>query len=446
MNLLEELQSLLGNAACVSGSDVPEAARSDESHTGTVLPSILLRPASVAEIAAALEICFRHGQAVVPQGGMTGLAGGANARPGDVALSLSRFAGVEEIDPISGTMLVRAGTSLEIAQKAAEDAGLLLPIDLGSRGSCQIGGLLATNAGGLKVIRYGTTRANVLGIETVKADGTVLSHLNRMTKDNTGFDLRSLMIGSEGTLGIVTRAVLKLWPRPSETYTALCALPSPQAAIEFLQAARATVTLQAFEAMWPDYFAVNCALEGHRFFEKAPPMTVIIEAENRLDPLLEKAFEDGLILDALPARSTADGRRFWDVREGHRLDQAMPGLVNFDVSLDIARMPDFVETTIAAVRAEFPTAQVLFFGHLGDGNLHAVVHVEGADRQVVHEVDRIVYGEVRAVSGSISAEHGIGTLKRDWLGHSRTNQELATMRAIKAALDPRGILNPGKLL
>lgn len=446
MSLFEDLRSLLGDRGLFVGPDVPEASRSDESRTGRELPKALLRPASLDEIAGALAICHRHGQTVVPQGGLTGLAGGANPGRGDVALSLARFTGVEEIDPVARCMVVRAGTVLETAQAAAEAAGLFLPIDFGARGSAQIGGLVATNAGGLRVVRHGTTRANVLGLEAVLADGTVLSHLGRMTKDNTGFDLRQLMIGSEGTLGVVTRAVLRLTSPPVATHTVLCALPDPASAPALLLAAQDRLVLSAFEAMWPDYFALNAGLEGHRFFDEPPAMVVLIEAETDPMPFIEEAFENGLLTDALPARSLADARKFWDVREGHRMDAALPGLINFDVGLSVGLMAEFVATTTATLEARFPGIRAYFFGHLGDGNLHAIVHLAEVDAATVHAIDAVVYDAVAAIGGSISAEHGIGTLKRDWLGRSRSPAEIRTMWAIKAALDPGRLLNPGKLL
>lgn len=446
VSLFDELRSLLGDRGLLVGPDVPEASRSDESGVGRELPKALLRPADLDEIAGALAICRRHGQTVVPQGGMTGLAGGANPGRDDVALSLARFAGVEEIDTEARCMVVRAGTVLATAQAAAEAAGLFLPIDFGARGSAQIGGLVATNAGGLRVVRHGTTRANVLGLEAVLADGTVLSHLSRMTKDNTGFDLRQLMIGSEGTLGVVTRVVLRLTTPPAATHTVLCALPDPAAAPALLHAAQDRLVLSAFEAMWPDYFAFNAELEGHRFFDAPPAMVVLIEAETDPMSFVEEAFENGLLTDALPARSLADARAFWDVREGHRMTTALPGLLNFDVGIPVGRMADFVATTTAALEQRFPGIRVFFFGHLGDGNLHAVVHLAEIDDAVTHEIDAVVYAEVAAFGGSISAEHGIGTLKRDWLGHSRSPAEIRAMRAIKAALDPHRLLNPGKLV
>jgi FAD/FMN-containing dehydrogenase len=445
MDALSELQAALGPEACLTGKSLEGIApRTDASFTGRDLPLALLRPASVAEVSTALEICHRHGQSVVPQGGMTGLAGGANCRPGDFALSLARFQGVEEIDPVAGAMVVRAGTVLEAAQNAARDAGFLLPIDLGARGSCQIGGNIATNAGGLRVIRHGTVRDNLLGLEAVQADGTVLSHLSRMQKDNTGYDLRHLLAGSEGTLAVITRAVLRLRPLPSGIETAVCALENYEAVLALMGMMRRAVTLSAFEVMWQDYFDL-CG--GRHLFGDTPPFAVIVETEGGgLESALEAAIEDGIIADALIAQSHADARRFWEVREGVLPEAQIGDIVNFDVSLPIAKMDNYVRACHAAIASALPATRSFFFGHVGDSNLHIMVQVPGYGDGDVHEVDRIAYDLVRDAGGVISAEHGIGTLKRDWLGHSRSPAELAAMRAIKHALDPAGILNPGKVI
>jgi len=445
-DLLSRFGRCLGAAGCLAGADVPASCRSDATGTGTALPRALLRPASTAEVAAALALCHAAGQAVVPQGGMTGLAGGANPRHGDIALSLDRFAGIEALDPVAGTMTLRAGTVLATAQAAAEAAGWVLPVDLGARGSARIGGLIATNAGGLRVLRYGTLRENVLGLEAALADGTVLCHLNAAMKDNTGLDLRQLMIGSEGILGVITRAVIRLYPRPRDRHTALCALPAPEAAAGLLARMRRDVTLSAFEVMWPSYYRINAGLEGLRAFAEPPEMVALVEAEAPLEPVLEAAFEDGLVSDAVIAQSLADAEKFWAVREGHRIDAALPGLINFDVSLPIPAMPGFVATVSAGIGALHPGAAVHFFGHLADGNLHALLHAPGAAPAAIHAMEAALYDAVRDLGGSVSAEHGIGTLKRGWLGHSRSPAERAAMRAIKQALDPKGILNPGKVL
>ncbi|PRD37739.1 UNVERIFIED_CONTAM: putative D-2-hydroxyglutarate dehydrogenase [Trichonephila clavipes] len=447
--MLQDLRAALGPQGCLTGADVPEAARSDASRTGHDLPLALLRPASVAEVSAALAICHRHGVAVVPQGGMTGLAGGAQPQEGQIALSLSRLAGVEEIDGEAMAMVVRAGTVLEVAQKAAEAAGFLLPVDLGARGSCQIGGNIATNAGGLRVLRDGMTRDNLLGIEAVLADGAVLSQMTKVVKNNTGYDLRHLFAGSEGTLGVITRAVIRLRPLPGPRGTVLASLPDFAAVLRLLAMARSALPgLSAFEAMWRDYFTCSQGHLPHTVLPDPPPFAVILEADEgpALETLLEAAFEEGVITDALIAQSFAEARRFWAVREGLEMDAAMPGLINLDVSLTTGRLDDFAQACRAALQARFPGAHVSFYGHVADSNVHVAVHVPGASDAEVHEVDAIAYGVVRDFGGSISAEHGIGTLKRDWLGYSRSPEELAAMRAIKAALDPKGLLNPGKVL
>ncbi|MCC5975324.1 MAG: FAD-binding oxidoreductase [Rubellimicrobium sp.] len=439
------LAALLGPQGYASGADVPEATRTDASRSGQVLPLALLRPASVQEVSGALRLCHQHGQRVVVQGGMTGLAGGANPMAGEVALSLARLRGVEEIDAEAGLMVLRAGTVLEQAQAAAEAAGWHLPIDLGARGSCQIGGNIATNAGGVRVIRHGMTRDNLLGIEAVLADGTVLSHLNRSVKDNTGYDLRHLICGSEGTLAVVTRAVLRLLQHPTPVGKALCAQTDFTPGLGVLGLARAGAT--AFEAMWPEFFELNQRLLGREMFADLPGMVVLVETdEAALTPLLEAGFEAGLIGDALVARSGAEARSFWEIREAYAMDRAFPDLINLDVSLPQAAMADFAAACRSGVLARFPGAHVSVFGHVADGNLHLAMALPEGGGAAAHAAEGIVYDLVRAAGGSVSAEHGIGMLKRDWLGHSRSAAETDAMRAIKAALDPSGILNRGRVL
>jgi FAD/FMN-containing dehydrogenase len=455
MTVIDELIEALGADTVLTAQQIGERYRSDASTTGKSLPLAVLLPSSVEQVSLALRICDRHRQPVVPQGGLTGLAGGANAREGDIALSLERLSGIEEIDTAAGTMTVLAGTPLEVAQRAAEDAGLLLAIDLGARGSCQIGGNIATNAGGIRVIRHGVTRDNVLGLEAVLADGTVLSSLNRMVKNNTGYDLRQLFIGSEGTLGIVTRAVLRLRPLPAARLTAVCALESYSDVVSLLKSAQRDLPgLSAFEAMWETYFRINAEALKLAFFDKTYPFTVIVEQDvtggdedrDRFEAFLGKAFEDGLVIDALIAQSEKETRAFWSAREGHMMDQLLPGLINLDVSLPIGDLGAFAGDCEAALLSRFPAAHVSFFGHVGDSNLHVAVWIDKPSEHDLHEIDAIAYDLVRKYNGSISAEHGIGTLKRHFLNHSRSEAEINVMRRIKAALDPNGILNPGKVI
>lgn len=455
MTIIEELKHALGAETVLTGTDIGGRYVSDASLTGRVAPIAVVRPRSVEDVSAALRICNAHDQPIIPQGGMTGLAGGANPTGGEVAISLERVAGVEEIDSAAGTITLKAGTVLEVAQRAAEDAGFLLPIDLGARGSCQIGGNLSTNAGGIRVIRHGVTRDNVLGLEAVLADGTVLSMLNKMTKNNTGYDLRQFFIGAEGTLGIITRVVLKLKPLPVGRSTALVALESYEAVVAFLQKAQHELAaLSAYEAMWQSFVRFSSKAEGIKLFDAEYPFLVIIEedgdgsdaARERFEGFLGGALEQGLIVDALIAQSEKEARNFWIVREAHAMDHMLPSLINLDVSLPIGEIGRFAEACEEVLLARFPGAHVSFYGHIGDSNVHIAVSVANASEGDLHAVDELVYDLVQKFKGSISAEHGIGTLKRPYLGCSRSPEELEVMRRIKQVLDPKGILNPGKVI
>lgn len=455
MTVVDDLVEALGADIVLTGQQIGERYRSDESRTGRSLPLAVLRPSTVEQVSRALAICNERRQAVVPQGGLTGLAGGANAQGNEIALSLERLSGVEEIDKAAATMTVRAGTSLEAAQQAALAAGFLLPVDLGARGSCQIGGNLATNAGGIRAIRYGVTRDNVLGLEAVLADGTVLSSLSKMMKNNTGYDLRQLFIGSEGTLGVITRAVFRLRPLPAGRLTALCALRTYDDVVSLLKSAQGTLAgLSAFEAMWASYFRFNADALNLRFFDASHSFYVLFEQDtagnaeerDRFEAFLGETLEYGIVSDALIAQSDRESRDFWSVREGHMLDRLLPSLVNLDVSMPIGHLGNFAAECETALLGRFPGAHVSFYGHVADSNLHIAVSVGHATEHELHEIDATVYELVRRHDGSISAEHGIGLLKRDFLDHSRSPAEIDAMRRIKSALDPNGILNPGKIL
>ena len=452
-------ESALPAGTVFSGAAIEPKYWHDWSGLPPVQPRVLLRPRSVQDIALALQLCNRLGLALVPQGGLTGLAGGAHPIPGCVALSLERMQGVEEIDTVMGTMTVLAGTPLAEVQRAAEQAGLYFPLDLGARGSCTIGGNLATNAGGNRVIRYGMARDQVLGLEYVLPDGTIVCALNKMIKNNAGYDLKQLLIGSEGTLGIISRVVLRLQAKPVSVANALCGCKNFDAVIALLQAVRAGLgpSLSSFEVMWPGFVDTMTAGLPHlrKPFAQPHGVYVLIEAsgfhagaeathlENCLAPLLES----GVLADVVLAASERDARDLWAVRESvSEYGRVLGPVIGFDIGLPTALMGDAVVRVQHDVKAAFADARVLCYGHIGDSNLHVVINVPsaGAD-QPHHAVDAIVYGLVRSLGGTVSAEHGIGLLKKDFLSYTRSPEELALMRQIKEMLDPRNVLNPGKV-
>jgi FAD/FMN-containing dehydrogenase len=453
--LLQRLAQELAPGAVVTGDAVGARHHGDWTGRDRCAPAAVLRPATVAEVSTVLRHCHAAGQPLVVQGGLTGLAGGATPRPGEVALSLERLVGVEEVDPVGGTLRALAGTPLALVQDAAEAHGLQFPLDLGARGSCTIGGNISTNAGGNRVIRYGMTRALVLGLEAVLADGTIVSSLNAMLKNNAGYDLKQLFIGTEGTLGVVTRAVLRLFPLPGEKLTAFVATDSFDATARLLAEARAALggQLGSFEAMWSDYyeFAVRELGMTQRPFAERHSHYVLIEVEaldprhdaERLEALLTRLVEAGVAADAVVARSLDDAARLWRVRDAAgELMIRLPNLVAFDISLPIGRMERYLEEMRERGAAYLGPHPPYVFGHLGDGNLHIVSSLTGYRH--LHAYDEAVYGAL-AGFGSVSAEHGIGTLKRQWLGLSRAPEEIELMRLLKRSLDPKGILNPGRV-
>lgn len=463
---VEALRALLGPAHVLQGADAAPFERDwRKRYEGRALA--VAKPGSTAELAALVKLCAAHGVAIVPQGGNTGLVGGStpDETGRQLLLSLARMNRIRELDAANLTLTVEAGCVLQAVQEAAAAQDLLFPLSLGSEGSCTIGGNLASNAGGTQVLRYGNARELCLGLEVVTAQGEIWDGLSGLRKNNSGYDLRDLFVGSEGTLGIITAATLKLYPKPLAQMTALAACDSLESAVALLglAQARAGSGLTGFEVM--NAFSLSLV---RRHFAQLPqplpesPWTVLLElsdAEGELharalfEALLEQALERGLILDAAVAESLEQSRGLWHLRESIPLAQSQEGLnIKHDIALPVSRIPRFVAETDASLQAAIPGVRLVNFGHLGDGNLHYNVQApQGQDpalflREQEPRVNALVFDAVMAHGGSISAEHGIGRLKREELARRGHPVALDLMRAIKKALDPQGLLNPARVL
>jgi FAD/FMN-containing dehydrogenase len=470
MECLARLREIVGAANVLRREDGTDLSAYEQDwrkrHHGHALA--VVRPGNTQEVAAVVQACAAAGVTVVPQGGNTGLVVGSvpDATGTQLVLSLQRMHAVRSIDMANLTITVDAGCVLQAAQQAAENAGLWLPLSLAAEGSCTVGGNLATNAGGTQVLRFGNARDLCLGLEVVTANGDIWNGLTGLRKDNTGYDLRHLFVGSEGTLGIITGATLKLFPRPAAQLTAWAAVPSMDAAVVLLGLAQRHLGpgLTGFEVM--GQFALRL-VDKHFPDLRVPlwrdtPYCVLLEnsdtegeahARQRFEALLEAALEDGVLTDAVVAESLAQARNLWHIRESISLAQSEEGLnIKHDISLPVSRIPTFCAATDALLAQEIPGVRLVNFGHLGDGNLHYNVQCpEGADgatflREQEARVNTLVFDAVQRHGGSISAEHGIGSLKRDTLPRYKDPTALQLMRAVKAALDPQGTMNPGRVL
>jgi len=466
-DLIAELAGVLGEANVLVSQQDQAPFLTDWLGKYRGAARAVIRPGSTAEVAAVMRICARHKVAVVPQGGNTSMSGGATPDPSGraIVLSLMRLNSIRNIDTIGNTITVDAGVVLAKVQQAAQEAGRFFPLSLGAEGSCTIGGNLAANAGGVAVLRYGTMRELTLGLEVVLADGRVWDGLTALRKDNTGYALRDLFIGSEGTLGIITGAVLKLFARPHARASAFVAVQDTAAALALLSAVRDRCgdRLTAFEFMTGDCLSLILRHIGDARLPLTamPPAAVLIELSDqsdetglreRLETALATSIETGLVLDAAIAQDGSQAKAFWRIREGVSEALVCEGkAAKHDVSMPVSAMADFVAAADAAVRAVAPGVRPIVFGHLGDGNLHYnLLPAEGQDpadfATIAPELTRIVHDEIGRRRGSISAEHGIGQLRVTEMPLRKAPLELELMHQLKQLLDPAGLLNPGKLL
>ncbi len=424
---------------------------------------LVLRPGSTAEVSAICKLASEHRIALVPQGGNTGLVGGQTPHNGEVVVSLRRMDRIREVDAASNTMTCEAGVILQVAQQKASEVNRLFPLSLGAEGSCTIGGNLSTNAGGTAALAYGVAREMAIGLEVVLADGRILNGLSKLKKDNTGYDLRNLFIGAEGTLGIITAATLRLFPKPRAVETAFVGLKSPADALKLLTISQNEVagSLTSFELLSDIAvdFSVRHGIDVRHPLSGRHPWYVLMElsssredARDGLEAILAKGLEDGIVDDATIAASLSQRQSFWKLRDEMSAAQKPEGgSIKHDISVPVAAVPDFIAEADAAVVKLIPGARPVPFGHLGDGNIHYNVSqpVGGNAADFLarwHEVNAVVFAIVLRMGGSISAEHGIGVLKRDELPDVKDKVAIELMRSIKAMLDPLGIMNPGKVL
>ncbi len=459
MDLLEQIRAVVGDTGLITGEDVGKRPADWLGSTSCAAKAVV-RPRSTEELSEVMKLCHAARQPVVPAGGLTGLVHGGVATGDELQISFERMRAIEEIDPIGKTATVQAGVPLQAVHEAVTEHGLIYGVDLGARGSCTIGGNISTNAGGNTVIRYGMTRENILGLEAVLADGTIVSSMNTLLKNNAAYDLKQLFIGSEGTLGLVTRAVLRLQPAPISDATAILAIDSfdKLKQIFSMTSSRLGSLVRSFEVMWSDYYNMIGVESGRH----QPPLAaghayyVIVEIAG-IDPerdtalfteVLSEALEQEVAADAVIATSKAQRDAIWAIREDieGQIKAMMPGIA-FDVSLPIVRMDDYINDVKANLTETCGEESIMaVFGHIGDSNLHLLVAPRPWSGEAKHRAEEIVYRPLTKLNGSVSAEHGIGLDKREWLPLSRTPEELALMRQLKSALDPYDLLNPGRVL
>ncbi|WP_339672977.1 FAD-binding oxidoreductase [Dasania marina] len=457
-DIIEQLRSILGPGGVLLGDDISCRSVSfwdDRS----IEAKAIVRPRNTKEVSEIMKLCHSCGQVVVPQGGRTNLVEACLSRPDDIILSLERMNTIIQIDRDNSSTIVEGGLILQTLHESLDQHELIFPLDFGARGSCTIAGAIATNAGGTMVLKYGMTKNLVLGLEVVLANGVIINGMQHFLKNNTGYDLNSLFCGSEGTLGIITKAVLRLWDKPKSCCTALVACNSFKKVSELLRFFQSSMGggLSSYEVMWKDYYRLN----AETLTPNTAPLStdydyyVLMEyqgGDQNVDGTLfstslEQAFENELIVDGVVAKTEAERIQLWDIRDNPEpLETRYDSWACFDISLKISDMEEFLNSLKTTIDSQYSRNEIYTYGHLGDGNLHIAIWVESIEDSFIHAVESIVYTELRQYSGSISAEHGIGLEKRQWLEFSRSPEEIDLMRAIKKMMDPDGILNPGKIL
>ena len=457
MTLISKLQKIVGPKNFLGAAQASERSTGVWAGNQSLNVKGIILPTTTEEVAAIMTICHEMGQSVIPVGGSTNLTLALLAEPNDLLLSLEKMNQIEEIDTKSKVAIVEGGVIIQNLQEAAAEHQLLYPVDWGARGSAMVGGSIATNAGGIQVLRYGTTRSQVLGLEVVLPDGRIISSLNKMIKDNAGYNLKHLFIGSEGTLGIITKASLKLVAKPTTRNTAFVALDSFQKVIRFKDFIDNELmgTLSSFELIWQDYYQLMTSpltpyqppiLQNYPFYVlfEAQGNNANIDSQN-FQKMMETAFEQNMIVDGAIAYTESDYKWFWGIRENVEILMSAGPLYIFDVSLPIPAMENYCNTLKDQLTAQFESHELYIFGHFGDGNLHIGIRVKEVFGTNRHQVEQTVYEPLTAINGSITAEHGIGLEKKEWLSICRSETEIELMRQLKQLLDPKGILNPGKI-
>lgn len=453
--ILEELKTFLPKKALLLNEEVNSRTAGGLHTEEPVQAKLIARPKTTQEVSKILSICNKHDQSIVVHGGVTGLVYGTRTSEDQIILSLERMNLIEEVDLIGRTMTCQSGVTLQNIQETAEKKDMIFPLDLGARGSCSIGGNISTNAGGNRVIRFGMTRDSVLGIEAVTPDGTILSSMNKMIKNNAGYDLKQMFIGTEGTLGVVTKCVLRLREAPISQNTALVGINDFSSILKFLKHIDSGLggNMSAFEVMWESFYNMVTNSINEKALPLKPdiPYYILVESmgsnqtkdQEHFEFLLSKALDESLIVDAVLAKSEKERMGLWALRDDVEKQSQFGPTLMFDVSLPINQMEEYVANVNDNLKQHWKNFNFIVWGHLADGNLHLVAGVGNLEDETIKKIERSVYDPLELIGGSVSAEHGIGIEKKPYLHLSRTKEEINYMKVLKSTFDPKGILNPG---